>query len=106
MTVTLTEADSGKSIEVREGGEFVVLLDENPTTGYRWHVDHANEILDLEGDSYHPDPEMRFGSGGRRELRFRGKASGTARLELKHWQEWEGESSVTKRFSVEIRVTR
>jgi inhibitor of cysteine peptidase len=102
MTVALTEADAGKSIEVGEGEEIVVVLEENPTTGYRWQVDRTNGILELEGDSYTPDPEMRFGSGGKRELRFRRTGPGTGRLELKLWQEWEGESSVTKRFGVEI----
>jgi inhibitor of cysteine peptidase len=106
MTVTLTAADSGKSIEVQEGSEIVLVLDENPTTGFRWRVDRADGILELEDDSYTPDPNMQFGSGGVREFRFRGKAPGTAMLELTHLQEWEGEGSATRRFGVEIQFTR
>ena len=105
MAVMLTEANNGTSVEARQGDEIVVQLRENPTTGFRWHVERVNGILEQETDAYRPDREMRFGSGGVREFRFRGKAAGTARLELKHWQAWEGESSVTDRFRVEIRLT-
>jgi inhibitor of cysteine peptidase len=98
----LTLADQAKSIEAREGDEIVLRLPENPTTGYRWHIDRADGVIEQVADSYTPDPNMQFGSGGVREFRFRGKASGTARLELKLWQEWEGESSVRERFAADI----
>lgn len=108
-TVTLTDDDNRKEVEIQQGDEIVLRLPENPTTGYRWHIDRANSILVQEGDSYvpvpPPDPEISFGRGGVREFRFRGTAPGTARLDLKLWQEWEGEGSVTERFGVGIRIS-
>jgi inhibitor of cysteine peptidase len=103
-TVTLTNTDNGKSIQLRQGEELVLRLPENPTTGYRWEMERAEDILEQVADTYTPDPNIQFGSGGTRELRFRARAPGTGRLELKHWQAWEGERSVTERFGVEITV--
>lgn len=104
-TVTLTNADSGKSIEARPADEIVVRLGENPTTGYRWQVDRADGPLEQVSDAYSPDPDMQFGSGGTREFRFRASGPGDARLELKHWQAWEGEPSVMERFAADVRIT-
>lgn len=103
--LTLTNADNGKTIQSRQGDEIILRLPDNPTTGYRWHIAHANGSLDQEGNSYQPDPTMQFGSAGVREFRFRAKAAGNARLELKHWREWEGESSVLERFALTIEIS-
>jgi inhibitor of cysteine peptidase len=98
--VTLTSVDDGKAVGVHPGDELVVRLSENPTTGYRWHIDRADGPLHLETDAYHPAPSVQIGSGGVREFRFRAAAAGSARLELKYWQPWEGERSVVERFAV------
>lgn len=109
--LTLTSSDNGKLIEARQGDEIILRLPENATTGYRWHIDRANGVIEQEQDSYHPDasiqtdPNTQFGRGGVREFRFRANAPGTARLELKLWQAWEGEGSVVERFAVDIKST-
>jgi inhibitor of cysteine peptidase len=110
-TVTLTEADNGRSVQAHPSDEIVLRLPENATTGYRWHVDRAEGILEQEEDDYErppgwdePGPDVQIGRGGVRRFRFRVCAPGTSRLELKHWQEWD-ERSVTERFAVDIEVT-
>jgi inhibitor of cysteine peptidase len=106
--VSLTKANNGQSIEVRQGDEIILRLPENPTTGYRWHIDRADglspEMSEHTTGSDQPDPNPRFGQAGVRESRFRAKEPGARRLELKHWREWEGERSVTERFAVDIRI--
>lgn len=108
--VTLTNANNGASIEARLGDEIVLRLPENATTGYRWHIDQADglaeqKIAEQQVESFPPDPNPQFGRGGVREFRFRASGPGTARLELKRWREWEGESSVVERFTVDINLT-
>lgn len=103
-TLALAKDDNGGTFESGQGDEIVLRLPENATTGYRWYVDRADESLEQMADSYQPDPDVRIGSGGVREFRFRARAAGAAKLELKHWQAWEGESSVTERFAVEIQI--
>ena len=106
-TITLTEANDGKTIRVRQGDEIVLGLPENATTGYRWHVARSDGLDEKEmGERERPtgaNPQV--GSGGTRKFRFVAKGPGSARLELKHWREWEGEKSVIARFAVDITVT-
>jgi len=106
--VSLTRANNGQSIEVRQGDEIILRLPENPTAGYDWHIDRADgllpELSEHTTGSDQPDASPRFGKGGVREFRFRAKEPGARRLDLKHWREWEGERSVTERFGVHIEI--
>src|SRR5262245_6188634 len=104
MTRTVTAADNGSVIEARAGDEIVVRLPENATTGYRWQIDRIDGPLELAGDSYELSAPGVIGGGGVHEFRFRATATGTARLALKHWRSWEGEGSVTERFSVDVGI--
>ena len=103
-TKILTPSDSGTTIAARPGDEILLRLPENPTTGYRWQVDRASEHLVSIADAYQPDVPARIGSGGVREFQIRAEASGTVHLELTHRQAWEGEASVTERFTVTIEI--
>jgi len=108
--VSLTKADNGQSIEIRRGDEIILRLPENPTTGYGWHIDRSDglspEMSEHTTGSDQPGANPRFGKEGVREFRFRAKEPGARRLDLKHWREWEGERSVTERFSVDIGIVR
>ncbi len=101
-TLTLTKADDGRSVRMGGADEIVLQLPENPTTGYRWQIERIDRALELTADTYQASPTVRIGSGGVREFRFRRVAPGDARLELKHWQEWEGDRSISERFAITV----
>ena len=103
-SLTMTEADDGRIVSAHAGDEVVVRLPENPTTGYRWEVERLDGNLVREGDSFTLHPDVKIGSGGLRELRFRATAAGTARLELKRWQRWAGERAVDARVAVTFTI--
>jgi inhibitor of cysteine peptidase len=107
-TITLTEANDGKAVRVRQGDEIVVGLPENASGGYRWHVARSDGLDEKEiSERERPkDPNPQVGSGGSRQFRFVAKGPGAARLELKHWREWEGDKSLIARFAVDITVTQ
>jgi inhibitor of cysteine peptidase len=105
MTKTLTTADNGTTIEVHPGDEIIVRLDENPTTGYRWQVDRIDGPLEPIGDSYQMSAPGTIGGGGTHDFRFRATTPGPAHLTLKHLRSWEGDASITERFSATITVT-
>jgi inhibitor of cysteine peptidase len=104
-TVTLTPADDGRAITAGLDDEIMIQLLENPTTGFIWKMERAEGPIELIGEDQRPEAPVQFGSGGTRELRFRGTAPGTARVELKHWRPWEGEASVVDRLRVTIEFT-
>jgi inhibitor of cysteine peptidase len=100
--VTLTERDNQRSVKVCPGDEIVLRLPETPATGYRWRVDRVEGALEPTGDDFELGPDPQFGSGGVRELRFRVSGTAAGRIELRHWQEWSGEASITERYAVDI----
>lgn len=101
----LTQGDDGKRFEVRAGSPIVVALPENPTTGYRWAVDQSDDrLLTLRDSDYSLPMGGGIGGSGTRRFTFETSGTGTARLKLKLWREWEGDSSVSSRFSITIEV--
>lgn len=103
--ITLTEADKGKTIQVHQGSEIVIRLEENPTTGYRWAIDQTNNtVLASQNPSFSPTQGGGIGAGGTRTFTFIAKQSGTVHLQLKLWREEEGKSSIKDRYDVIIQV--
>jgi inhibitor of cysteine peptidase len=103
---TLTREDHGNTIEVQPGDGIIVRLPENPTTGFTWAIDAASDdVLPLQDSEYSAEAGTGVGGGGQRSLTFKAMKAGTVRLQLKLWREWEGDKSVTDRFTVTIRVS-
>ncbi len=99
--MTLSEKDSGSSFDLAANSTLTLRLKENPTTGYRWSVESSGGLR-LTGNEQ--DPGTTPGAGGVHVLRFSVPADGTHELRLRLWREWEGEKSVTDRFSATINV--
>src|SRR5690349_4206950 len=94
--MTLTENDSGRTFDANAGSTFTVRLKENPTTGYRWAVESLSGLELLE-DNF--ERGTAAGSPGVRVFQFRVPASGSHDLRLHSWREWQGNSSISERFS-------
>jgi inhibitor of cysteine peptidase len=104
-TVTLTQADNGRSVEVKPGTIIVIQLAENPTTGFRWAVDQIDEqIVPIVRVDYTTAAGGGIGGGGTRSFTLRAEHAGTMQLQLKLWRDWEGETSIVARFTVTIQV--
>jgi inhibitor of cysteine peptidase len=103
--VTLTEADKGKTIDVNQSAEVLFHLKENPTTGYRWAIDHNDDtLLPLRSSSFSSTADAPVGAGGTRIFTFTAKQPGTVHLQLKLWRQWQGNASIIERYDVTIRV--
>ena len=100
----LTQTDNDRTAEVHIGGSVRINLAENATTGFRWAIDrYDREILEpVATESHYPGNAV--GSGGNVSFVFRGKKVGTGEIVLKNWRHWEGDSSVTNRFRVRLRI--
>ena len=103
-TITLTQADSGTSIDVSPGDTIAISLAENPTTGYRWAIDDLDaQVVTLVSSSY-ATAGGGIGAGGTRTITLRAAQAGTAHPRLKLWREWEGDTSIIERFDMTIHV--
>ena len=105
MPAVLTPSDNGGSFKLRVGGDAVLQLPENASTGYRWAVDSADTALVevKEGDSLSTSKAV--GAGGEAQFQIEAKASGTAHVKLKRWRPWEGDSSVVERYEVTFEIS-
>jgi inhibitor of cysteine peptidase len=104
-TITLTRADNGNAVALRVGDRLVLRLEENPATGYRWAMEtHDEKVVALQHLEYAPSPHAGVGGGGQRSWTFTAHKAGTDTLQLKLWRAWEGETSITRRFTVTLHV--
>ena len=96
---------SGTVISIGADDQLQIELGENPTTGYRWRVDHAGDVLE-QTDSQYARGGTGVGAGGQRTITFRPVRAGTALLRM---QQSRGEDSAgadaTDRFELTVRVS-
>lgn len=103
MKIVLTHKNSGDTIDISPETEVEIRLEENRTTGYQWTIENSGEKVISIVDEEHIVPEKpRIGQGGIYVLRFRVNQTGEDKLSLKYWQSWEGESSVERRFNINV----
>ncbi|HET9617955.1 MAG TPA: protease inhibitor I42 family protein [Pseudolabrys sp.] len=62
---TLTESDAGNTVELKLGETIELVLPENPTAGFRWHVDRIDTTAcTVLSDVFRPPAEATPGAGG------------------------------------------
>jgi len=104
-TVTLTEAEAGKTIELQNGNLLVVVLDGNITTGFNWEmVPQTPAVLKQLGEPEANPDSSALGAGGKISLKFQAVQTGQASLTLIYHRSFEKDVSPEKTFEVTILV--
>lgn len=103
--IILTKDDNGSSLMLNKGDTLVIILSENPTTGYTWQVDGnlPSQLKEVSSDQKRTYKGS-MGGAGKRILDYSVLEIGDAELRLKYWQPWSGEDSVAERFSVTLKI--
>jgi inhibitor of cysteine peptidase len=103
--VNLSQADNGKSLELRAGDTLSLSLAENRLAGYEWAVRQGSEgVLVLEDDSYSPPSGGVVGGGGVRTLTFRASKPGVEHLQLELASLFPRDVPVAERYGVLVTV--
>ena len=103
--IFLTIEDNESEIHLDVGDTVKIILDEASTTGYTWEIDgESSEQLEIMLNDFRLTYKKAFGGSGKRIVQLVAKKKGSANIKLKYWQEWNGEDSVEKRFSVSFIV--
>lgn len=101
----LTAADHSRTAELRVDERLTLSLPETPSGGRTWAIDETDRrLLSLEGSSYEEPTEGFIGARGRRTFHFEARQPGELTLSLKYWRFFEGESSITDRYAVQLRI--
>jgi inhibitor of cysteine peptidase len=104
---TLLKANAAKRAPVDfstvVNGTIEIKLDENPTTGYSWHVTFANpEILNIVKDDYSQTGDS-LGSGGVHQWEMKGTKAGSTTVKFELYRSWEPENIIdTKTYTVVV----
>ncbi|MDQ0960891.1 putative secreted protein [Streptomyces sp. B4I13] len=89
--------------EVERGDTVRLVLDENPTTGFRWSVAAIDGVpVEVVGSDFAPGPTTRPGAGGRREFLLHTPQPGTAEVRLELRRTWSGERADALCFTLRI----
>lgn len=79
-------SDPSQPIEAAAGGQFQIVIESNPTTGYHWEI--IGELppgLELLAKEYAPQGPMTVGSGGVDIFTFRAVKAGEVRVPLGYY---------------------
>jgi predicted secreted protein len=102
--IKVTNADAGKTIEVKIGRCVNVILEGNPTTGYGWEAAFKKTptIKQVKDPEYNSKSDL-IGAGG--QFTFYYQAAGTGEVEMKfvYHRPWERKAPI-KTFDVKISV--
>ena len=102
---SLTEADAGRSIELRVGDQLEVTLPGNPTTGFQWEVGSVDtSVIKPSGEPEFKSSSSALGSGGQFTLRFEAVAPGQTTLKLIYHRPFEKDTPPAQTFEVSVTV--
>ena len=106
QSTILTTTNNGNQVEVKVGGQIIIKLDGNPSTGYTWEAKDLDatmftQVGDPVFDSSNPGL---VGSGGTLTLTFKTLKAGTSPLTLVYHRPWETGVDPTNTFTVTLKV--
>ena len=104
-TVTITEQDAGKTIELKAGDTLLISLEGNMTTGYSWIPASQDPVL-LEqiGDVAVTPVSDAVGASGTIVLTFKAITAGQTTLHLDYKRSWEENVPPAQTFEVTVVV--
>jgi len=94
-----------QAIEVAVGGQFAIVLESNPTTGYEWEASYDNNLLKLVKSDYQQGETKQgvVGAGGKQYFTFEGLKKGDAQVTLVYKRSFEEGSAEQKVFNVSVK---
>jgi inhibitor of cysteine peptidase len=102
--IVIVQSDQASKFEAHPGDSILIRVPENPTTGYRWELDVADDqIMALQDSDYSGASKASIG-GGTRTFSLKARRQGTVRVRLRLRRGWESEETAIDDFEVTIRV--
>jgi C1A family cysteine protease/predicted secreted protein len=117
--VRLSAKDDSRQIELNEGQVLVISLESNPSTGYMWEVEEADERILHQTGKAEFEPELPapmesatiaaqaartrlLGAPSKQILRFEAVAAGQTTLRLVYRRPWEQDVKPARTFSLQV----
>ncbi|MEO9320311.1 MAG: protease inhibitor I42 family protein [Nitrososphaera sp.] len=91
-----------QEITTKIGQKFVLEVNSNPTTGFRWYPKFDTSALELLSSRFEPDSEL-TGSPGSQLLEFGTLKAGDFEIGLAYKRSWEPEAAKLERWVVHVK---
>jgi len=99
-----TYTDPGKTIEVKAGEQFSIMLEGNATTGYNWEPSFDESYIKKVSQEYKVESDPgRVGAPGEQYFTFEALKQGTTDITIVYKRAWEEGSADKKVFKVNIK---
>ena len=106
-TRTVKVHENQENIEVKNGQEFTIVLNSNPSTGYSWSISdtYDKNIVQMIGNVFKPSGTKKIGAPGEELWTFKGVGRGSTKINLTYSRKWEGKSSqeTPKNFNITVK---
>ena len=101
----VTEADSGKTISLKNGENFTLNLTEDPTAGYTWEL-NLSEGLTILDEEYveHPNPQHLEGVPGTHSWLIEAVSPGSQKVTGMYKRYWENTTVMEENFTLNVDV--
>jgi inhibitor of cysteine peptidase len=104
-TLSIGEAENGKTVEINAGDILKISLAGNPTTGYNWYVSSVDaQVLVQVGDPSFIASSNAMGAGGIITLTFQAPIAGQTSLQLQYKRSWETGVNPLQTYSLMVDV--
>jgi inhibitor of cysteine peptidase len=110
-------SSNGSEREVKTGEKFEIVLRENPTTGFRWHlVSNGEPACTLLDNSFEPGKSRdksgnpawgagnETGKGGDHSWQFQAVQPGLVKIEFVYRRSWEQAAPPAQSFTLTVHV--
>ena len=98
-------SDPSQIIDVGIDQGFIIALDSNPTTGYKWETQFDGALLELVEKKYRTSEATEkgvVGAGGIETFEFKARTKGETEVTMTYKRPWETGYSERKTFKVRI----
>jgi inhibitor of cysteine peptidase len=108
-SLSLTDADNGKTVTLTKGQSLLVKLQSNPTTGYKWSVTSTDRTFGYPAsESFLKNGDGPVGSGGLQRLTWKTNSPldmvGTHKVKLEYKRSWETNVAAAKTFTFTVKI--
>jgi inhibitor of cysteine peptidase len=107
-SLTLTEADEGRTVTIAKGQNVVVKLQSNPSTGYRWQVVATDRTFGYPASTRFVKNGDAAGASGVERMTWKTSGplpmTGTHQVKLEYRRPWEKDSSPAKTFTFSVSI--